>query len=112
MVYASLGEERLRTMTAPTSPIAAVLTKHRPNYSLTGLYWFCTGCPYAGVGWGQWVEHADAMIAETLTPAPALREWCCRTPITGPHTPGCDYEPRPDNPLDYTGPALIAEMPQ
>jgi hypothetical protein len=49
------------------SPVAAVLTKHRPTYPNRYSHtWFCTGCPYAGVGWGQWVEHADAMIAEEL----------------------------------------------
>lgn len=26
-------------------------------------------------------------------PAPPRREWCCGTPITVPHVPGCAYEP-------------------
>lgn len=35
------------------------------------------------------------------------RDWCCGTPITGPHTPGCAYEPRPD---DGVVDGLIAEL--
>jgi hypothetical protein len=27
----------------------------------------------------------------------AQRDWCCGTPITGPHTPGCPYEPTEKN---------------
>lgn len=44
-------------------------------------------------------------------PVPAAakqRDWCCGTPITGPHTPGCAYEPRQDNAVDYSEPAVIA----
>lgn len=37
-----------------------------------------------------------------------LREWCCGTPMTDPHLPGCAYLPRPDVPVDYTGPARVA----
>jgi hypothetical protein len=29
-------------------------------------------------------------------PAAAIREWCCGTPITGPHADGCAYAPEPD----------------
>lgn len=32
------------------------------------------------------------------------RDWCCGTPMTKPHTPGCSFEPREDNPIDYSGP--------
>ncbi len=46
--------------------------------------------------------------AEAARPDLILREWCCGTPITAPHEPGCSYEPRPDNPIDYTGPAEVA----
>jgi hypothetical protein len=43
-------------------------------------------------------------------PAPAARrDWCCGTPITGPHTEGCAYEPRPDEAVDYDGPVEVAE---
>ncbi|KLI05813.1 hypothetical protein ABW05_24560 [Mycolicibacterium senegalense] len=42
------------------------------------------------------------------TPNVAMREWCCGTPITDPHIAGCAFEPRPDNPVDYTGPARVA----
>lgn len=43
----------------------------------------------------------------TTEPAdPAVREWCCGTLITGPHADGCGYEPQPDQPVDYTGPAV------
>jgi hypothetical protein len=38
------------------------------------------------------------------------RDWCCGTPITGPHIPGCPFEPREDNPVDYD--ALIPPVPQ
>ena len=44
-------------------------------------------------------------------PEPAgavVREWCCGTPITDPHADGCMFEPRPDAPVDYTGPARVA----
>jgi hypothetical protein len=35
-------------------------------------------------------------------PVPAVkqRDWCCGTPITRPHTPGCAYEPTADEPVD------------
>lgn len=38
-----------------------------------------------------------------------LRTWCCQTPIDGPHTPGCPFEPREDNAPDYAGPAYVDE---
>lgn len=28
---------------------------------------------------------------------PVVREWCCGTPITGPHIAGCAFEPKPDD---------------
>ncbi|QDF19779.1 hypothetical protein QEH38_gp47 [Mycobacterium phage LilSpotty] len=31
------------------------------------------------------------------------RDWCCGTPMTKPHTPGCSFEPREDNAIDYSG---------
>lgn len=37
-----------------------------------------------------------------------VRTWCCHTPITGPHVKGCNYEPREDEPIDYTGPVVSA----
>lgn len=30
-----------------------------------------------------------------------LRKPCCDSPLLGPHRPGCDFEPREDNPVDY-----------
>lgn len=42
---------------------------------------------------------------------PAMRGWCCGTPIGSPHVPGCDFEPRPDRPLDYDGPAEVRGTP-
>jgi hypothetical protein len=33
---------------------------------------------------------------------PLKRDWCCGTPITEPHTPGCACDPTEDNPVDYT----------
>lgn len=30
----------------------------------------------------------------TSIPVQEKRDWCCGTPITGPHVPGCAYEPR------------------
>lgn len=45
-------------------------------------------------------------------PAPEKRrDWCCGTPISGPHDSGCAFEPRPDDPVDYTGPAETLEPP-
>jgi hypothetical protein len=41
-------------------------------------------------------------------PAVKLRDWCCGTPITGVHAPGCAYERRADEPVDYTGPVDVA----
>lgn len=32
---------------------------------------------------------------------------CCRSVFGGPHVPGCDFEPREDNPIDYGGPAVV-----
>jgi hypothetical protein len=26
---------------------------------------------------------------------------CCGKPLIGPHKPGCDFEPRQENPIDY-----------
>lgn len=40
-----------------------------------------------------------------------IREWCCQTPMDGPHTPGCAFEPRPDQPIDYMGPSVVVESP-
>ncbi|AOT25159.1 hypothetical protein PBI_TERROR_48 [Mycobacterium phage Terror] len=39
------------------------------------------------------------------------RDWCCGTPVTKPHTPGCSFEPREDNPVDYNGPATVLRKP-
>lgn len=45
-------------------------------------------------------------------PAPEKRrDWCCGTPITGPHDAGCALEPRPDPPIDYSGPVEVATAP-
>lgn len=38
-----------------------------------------------------------------------IREWCCGTPITEPHATGCSYDPTPENPIDYDGPAVVVE---
>lgn len=45
---------------------------------------------------------------KSSTPDVAIRGWCCGTPITDPHADGCMFEPRPDAPVDYTGPARVA----
>lgn len=39
-------------------------------------------------------------MSQPNEPVP-VRSWCCRRPIDGPHTPGCAFEPRPDNGPDY-----------
>ena len=31
----------------------------------------------------------------------AVLKPCCGEPLIGPHAAGCDFEPRPDNPIDY-----------
>lgn len=36
-------------------------------------------------------------VRTSATTAGHRRDWCCGTPITGPHTPGCAYEPREDD---------------
>ncbi|MEW5810288.1 MAG: hypothetical protein AB1925_12625 [Actinomycetota bacterium] len=36
------------------------------------------------------------------------RTWCCNTPVNHPHVPGCNFEPREDEPIDYTGPVAGA----
>jgi hypothetical protein len=36
------------------------------------------------------------------------RDWCCGTPISGPHTPGCAYEPREDDNI-YGNPVVVTE---
>ncbi len=46
--------------------------------------------------------------SKSSTPNVAIREWCCGTPITAPHVDGCMFEPRPDAPVNYTGPARVA----
>ncbi len=47
-------------------------------------------------------DDEDQDAANVPTPASEpRREWCCGTPITKPHTPGCSYEPREDNAPDY-----------
>lgn len=35
---------------------------------------------------------------------PTRRDWCCGTPITGPHAPGCAYEPRDTAPTEPPAP--------
>ncbi|QEA10841.1 hypothetical protein [Mycobacterium phage Weirdo19] len=59
------------------------------------------------------VARGDARLAEARRQAEKLathkREWCCNTPISGPHRPGCQFEPRADEPVDYTGPVEVAE---
>jgi hypothetical protein len=47
----------------------------------------------------------------TPTPAarPARRDWCCGTPITGPHTAGCAFEPK--GPIDDDGPMQTEPPP-
>lgn len=55
---------------------------------------------------------AAAAEANGNVPTPTTeprRDWCCGTPMTKPHTPGCSYEPREDNPVDYTGPAIVTQ---
>lgn len=52
---------------------------------------------------------------QTPVPLPAKRDWCCNTPITGPHVPGCAYEPReavpePPAPDPQPGPAPAASV--
>lgn len=43
-------------------------------------------------------------------PAPEKRrDWCCGTPITGPHDSGCAFEPQSDQPIDYSGPVVEVE---
>ncbi|MDV7192614.1 hypothetical protein [Mycolicibacterium fortuitum] len=54
-----------------------------------------------------WVAAADRQRASS-TPDVAIREWCCGTPMTDPHLDDCAYQPRPDAPVDYTGPARVA----
>jgi hypothetical protein len=46
-------------------------------------------------------------VQHQAIPVGARRDWCCGTPITGPHVAGCAYEPRPDDPIDYAG--LVTE---
>lgn len=50
----------------------------------------------------------DPDLGEAIA-AEGIRVWCCGTSITGPHVAGCMFEPRPDNPIDYGGPAVIAD---
>jgi hypothetical protein len=44
------------------------------------------------------------------------RDWCCGTPIAGPHITGCAFEPREDNAPDYEAltapPAPVASEPR
>lgn len=40
-------------------------------------------------------------------PEVPVREWCCGTPITGPHTPGCVSDPATAPPIDYAGLAEV-----
>jgi hypothetical protein len=40
-----------------------------------------------------------------------VRTWCCATPITGPHTPDCPFEPRKDEPIDYNGLVIVGDYP-
>lgn len=52
--------------------------------------------------------------SETTTdpaPEPALRTWCCGTPITDPHATGCPNEPKPDEPIDYDGEVEVIDTP-
>ncbi|AVI04041.1 hypothetical protein SEA_JANGDYNASTY_10 [Mycobacterium phage JangDynasty] len=39
-------------------------------------------------------------------PEPMKRQ-CCATEFAAPHVPGCAFEPREDQPVDYTGPAVV-----
>lgn len=40
---------------------------------------------------------------------PRRRDWCCGSPITGPHVQGCAYQP--DGPIDYAAPVQNTEPP-
>lgn len=69
----------------------------------------------------NWAKRAEQTIAEqaeptesnnasrSSTPNVAIREWCCHTPLTGPHVAGCAYEPQPHEPLDYTAPVNVID---
>ncbi|AYQ98848.1 hypothetical protein SEA_VORRPS_11 [Mycobacterium phage Vorrps] len=41
-----------------------------------------------------------------LKPEPMKRQ-CCPTEFATPHVPGCVFEPREDQPVDHTGPAVV-----
>lgn len=47
-------------------------------------------------------------MARERVPDVPIREWCCGTPMTEPHLSSCAYQPRPDAPVDYSGPARVA----
>lgn len=49
----------------------------------------------------------------TQIPVPVKqRDWCCGTPITGPHAPGCAFEPRdPDPAVSAAAPESAPEPP-
>ena len=69
---------------------------------------WCCGTPVTGPHVANcWVAAADRQLSSP-TPDVPLREWCCGTPMTDPHLDGCAYQPRPDAPVDYTGPARVA----
>ena len=53
------------------------------------------------------VTTIHRMARESVPDVP-IREWCCGTPMTEPHLDGCAYQPRPDAPVDYGGPARVA----
>ena len=42
---------------------------------------------------------------------PPIRSWCCQTTLPAPHTPGCRFEPREDQPIDYGGTYTLASAP-
>jgi hypothetical protein len=37
------------------------------------------------------------------------RDWCCGTPLSEPHTPGCSFEPREDNAVNYDGKFVVGD---
>ncbi|MFV8173799.1 hypothetical protein [Mycolicibacterium peregrinum] len=53
----------------------------------------------------------EQQSSRPVVPATPRRDWCCGTQVTVPHVPGCAYEPRPDAPVDYSGPAIVDEPP-
>lgn len=103
-VYERTGEiHNQRVLGAFTEAAGQAIAEHTENDGLTPIdpQWQISGPGKYTVDDGPaYVPGVDVHLHDA---EPVRRVWCCSTMLGEPHVPGCYYEPREDNPIDYTG---------